>query len=152
MLARIESYCENHFRVTVNGKGGQATRGEVAARKLFSKRDEFNELPSDEQKDAVASFIRRHINRDVNFGLFKRVGSVINLIDGSVLPIEWKRKYAVILRDSMYPPERVLCLHSAYLLDGRRELYKKWRFDYGLKSDRFAADIVELSYRDKLGG
>ncbi|MEX5505797.1 hypothetical protein Q1J61_18570 [Pseudomonas putida] len=156
LLARLENYCENHFRGADSksdkgGKGRKVTGGDISARPLYSRRAEFNALPNDQQNDAVTTFISEIVNRDVNFGLFKRVGSVVDLIDGSVLPLEWKQKYAVILRDSMYPPERILCLHHAYIHERRRELFKKWRLYHSLKSERFAANVVELAFRENAG-
>lgn len=53
----------------------------------------------------------------------------------------------MILRDAMYPPERVLFVNHVFNSKLRRESVKRWRLDFGLKSDRFASDIVERYYR-----
>lgn len=150
LLERLENYCEIHFRVKNDESGQRGSIGEAIAKSVYSRREEFNLLEKKKQIKVVKNFIRNETRSDVNFGLFKRVVRVLDLVDNSNLPMYWKKEYAVILRDAMYPPERILFIHAGFNSRARRVAIKRWRLELGLKSDRFASEIVEKYYRGEV--
>jgi hypothetical protein len=141
LLSQLESYCESHFRIMTSG----VSEGEALSRKIRSKSAELNKLDVAEQ----VSKVKKHI--DVVTGttectiLYNRAMRVVRFIDRSELPSGFKRSYASILRDTIYPAECVIVSSLAYELGDEKELLKEWRV-VDLNRGFFACEEIEYYY------
>ncbi|MEI4519442.1 hypothetical protein [Pseudomonas sp. CCNWLW23] len=144
LLDRLESYCERHLRV--NKPGSNKTVASVLSSSIYSKRANFDKLPAKAQLKAVKAHIKLVAQGDMCYGFYARAARVIRFINNSNLPITWRKSYAALLKDSMYPSERVMFVNYAFSNKKTwRGLIKAWGVS-GIVSRCYASKIVEDYY------
>lgn len=144
LLDRLESYCERHLRV--NKVGANKTVANVLASAIYSKRAQFDKLPAKAQLKAVKAHIKATAQDDMCYGFYVRAARVLRFINNSDLPLTWRKSYAALLKDSMYPSERVMFVNYAFFNKKTwRVLIKSWAVS-AVVSRCYASKIVDDYY------
>lgn len=144
LLAQLESYCDRHLRVEIDGISG----GLVLSRKLRSKLVELNKLDSVKQVDQAKSHIKEVTSSTECTMLYHRTMRVVRYIDRSPLPVGFRRSYASVIRDTIYPAECVIVSSLAYQFENDREILKEWNI-VNLNKGAFVCSEIENYYRGK---
>lgn len=144
LLDRLEHYCEKHLRV--NKSGSNKTVASILSATIYSKRSQFDKLPARDQLKAVKTHIKAVAQDDMCYGFYTRAARVLRFVNNSDLPISWRRSYAALLKDSMYPSERVMLVNYAFSnKKAWRSLIKSWAVS-GIVSRCYATSIIENYY------
>lgn len=147
LLERLESYCDVHLRVK-SGTSGM-TVAEAVATKITGSNAVFSALPPLAQLRSVKKLIRAHAHDDTWLGFYYRAIRVLKFINSSGLPMGWRRSYAALLRDTMYPYERIVLLNYSFSFQRYwRKLLQTWEVSH-IKSRWYASVIVARFYEDK---
>lgn len=141
LLSQLESYCDKHLRDSVGG----VNEGENISRKLLSKVVEFSQLDAEKQHEQATLHIKEVVDTTACTMLYNRAMRVVRFLDRSALPPGFKRSYASIVRDTIYPEECVIVSSLAYSYSLDRELLKKWKI-VDLNSESFVCAEIETYY------
>lgn len=141
LLSQLEAYCESHFRIVIDG----VSEGEALSSKIRSKSAELNKLDAAEQVLKVTKHISLVTGNTECTILYNRAMRVVRFIDRSELPLGFKRSYASILRDTIYPAECVVISSIGYELGDEKEILKDWRV-VDLNRGFFACEEIEYYY------
>lgn len=144
LLAQLETYCETHFRPVVD----KVTVAQKLSRELRSKCAEFNELEVDEQISKAKLHIKEVTATTECAMLYHKAIRVIRLVDRSDFPIGFKKSYASIIRDTIYPSECIILASICYRSGTQRELLREWGI-VDVNRTSFACAEIEYFYLGK---
>jgi hypothetical protein len=144
LLAQLESYCETHFRPLVD----DVSVAQKLSRELRSKSAELNKLEVDEQISKVKLHIKELTATTECAMLFHKAIRVIRLVDRSDFTIGFKKSYANIIRDTIYPSECLILASICYRSETQRELLKEWGI-VDVNRETFACAEIEHFYLGK---
>ncbi|WP_152609446.1 hypothetical protein [Pseudomonas simiae] len=147
LLDRLDNYCELHLRV--KDSVTKIEEGKKIGMSLFSKSSQFNQLSVREQIKAGKAHVEPICDDDTFHAFVNRAMRVLRFINNSDLPIGWRRSYAALFKDTLYPHERIMLSNYCFFnIRYARRLLRKWKFSDSLKQHCFTSVVVERYYKE----